>query len=71
MQQSPLAEKHIKARARLLDTPAGVDATHELIAWNRTDPLPERAHVAWRLDANTWNGRTQVRMVLEAVEDES
>ena len=57
----------MKARVRLLDAPAG--ATRELIAWNRSDFLPAQARVAWRLDTNIWQGRTQTRMVLEAVED--
>ncbi|MBX9715329.1 MAG: single-stranded-DNA-specific exonuclease RecJ, partial [Burkholderiaceae bacterium] len=64
-----LGERHMKARVRLLDVPAGAGATRELVAWNRSDFLPAQARVAWRLDSNTWQGRTQVRMVLEAVEE--
>ncbi len=69
LQQGQLGERHLKARVRLLDAPAGSGATRELIAWNRSDFLPARACVAWRLDSNAWQGRTQARMVLEAVED--
>ena len=69
LQQGQLGERHMKARVRLLDAPAGPGATRELIAWNRSDFLPTHAHVAWRLDSNTWQGRIQTRMVLEAVED--
>uniref|UniRef100_E6PNV7 Single-stranded-DNA-specific exonuclease RecJ n=1 Tax=mine drainage metagenome TaxID=410659 RepID=E6PNV7_9ZZZZ len=69
LQQGQLGERHMKARVRLLDAPAGAGATRELIAWNRSDFLPAQARVAWRLDTNTWQGRTQTRMVLEAVED--
>ena len=68
-QQGQLGERHMKARVRLLDAPAGAGATRELIAWNRSDFLPAQARVAWRMDTNIWQGRTQTRMVLEAVED--
>ncbi len=69
LHQGQLGERHMKARVRLLDVPAGAGATRELVAWNRSDFLPAQARVAWRLDSNTWQGRTQVRMVLEAVEE--
>ena len=69
LQQGQIGSNHLKARVRVLDGSSGSRMTRELVAWNRTDFLPEQAHVAWRLDSNTWQGRTQVRMVLEAVED--
>ena len=69
LQQGQIGSNHLKARVRVLDGSSGSRMTRELVAWNRTDFLPEKAHVAWRLDSNTWQGRTQVRMVLEAVED--
>ena len=43
-------------------------APRELVAGNRSEFLPERARVAWRLEANTWQGRNTPRMVLEALE---
>ena len=69
LRQGQIGSNHLKARVRVLDGSSGSRMTRELVAWNRTDFLPEQAHVAWRLDSNTWQGRTQVRMVLEAVED--
>ena len=69
LRQGQIGSNHLKARVRVLDGSSGSRMTRELVAWNRTDFLPEKAHVAWRLDSNTWQGRTQVRMVLEAVED--
>lgn len=54
--------------------PPGVDAPQraggllDLMAWNRTEPLPDQARIAYRLEANTWQGRTSLRLVLEAVE---
>ncbi len=68
LQQGQLGAQHLKARVRLLDVPAGPGATRELVAWNRQEFLPATARVAWRLDSNTWQGRTSPRMVLEAVE---
>ena len=69
LQQGQFGAAHLRARVRLLDDRAG-GATRELIAWNRSDFLPARAHVAWRLDSNAWQGRVQLRMLLEAIEGE-
>lgn len=69
LQQGQLGSNHLKARVRVLDGSPGSSMIRDLVAWNRTDFLPAQAHVAWRLDSNAWQGRTQVRMVLEAVED--
>jgi single-stranded-DNA-specific exonuclease len=69
LQQGQLGSNHLKARVRVLNGTPGSSMTRDLVAWNRTDFLPAQAHVAWRLEPNTWQGRTQVRMVLEAVED--
>ncbi len=68
LQQGQLGSAHLRARVRVLDGSAA-GSTRELIAWNRSSFLPQRAHVAWRLDANEWQGRIQLRMLLEAVED--
>ncbi len=68
LQQGQLGSAHLRARVRVLDGGAA-GSTRELIAWNRSSFLPQQAHVAWRLDANTWQGRVQLRMLLEAVED--
>ncbi len=68
LQQGQLGSAHLRARVRVLDGSAA-GSTRELIAWNRSSFLPPQAHVAWRLDVNTWQGRVQLRMLLEAVED--
>lgn len=69
VRQSQLGSAHTKATVRVLDGVAA-GSYRELIAWNRTAFLPERARIAWRLDANAWNGRVSVRAILEAVETE-
>ncbi len=65
LQQSQFGNGHLRARVRAAR--AG-DAVRELVAWNRNDFLPQRARVAWRLEANTWQGRSTPRMVLQAIE---
>ena len=66
VQQSQFGNGHLRARVRTAGQRGG--APRELVAWNRSEFLPERARVAWRLEANTWQGRSSPRMVLEAVE---
>ncbi|MGC9163693.1 MAG: single-stranded-DNA-specific exonuclease RecJ, partial [Thiomonas sp.] len=68
-QQRLLGERHLKTRVRLLDADgAQGQALFDLVAWGRTEFLPEQARIAYRLEANTWQGVTQVQLVLEAVE---
>jgi single-stranded-DNA-specific exonuclease len=68
-QQRLLGERHLKAKVRLLDSEgAPGDAQFDLVAWGRTDFLPDEARIAYRLESNTWQGITQVQLVLEAVE---
>jgi single-stranded-DNA-specific exonuclease len=68
-QQRLLGERHLKTRVRLLDAEAASGrAQFDLVAWGRTEFLPEQARIAYRLEANTWQGVTQVQLVLEAVE---
>lgn len=66
VQQSQFGQGHLRARVRTLG-PRGA-SLRELVAWNRSEFLPERSRVAWRLEANTWQGRSSPRMVLEALE---
>ncbi|MEW6559001.1 MAG: single-stranded-DNA-specific exonuclease RecJ [Pseudomonadota bacterium] len=68
-QQRLLGERHLKAKVRLLDS-QGVpgNALFDLLAWGRTDFLPDEARIAYRLESNTWQGLTQVQLVLEAIE---
>ncbi len=68
-QQRLLGERHLKAKVRLLDAEGTPDNTlFDLVAWGRTDFLPDEARIAYRLESNTWQGITQVQLVLEAVE---
>ena len=66
VQQSQFGNGHLRARVRTAGQRGS--AVRELVAWNRSEFLPERSRVAWRLEANTWQGRSTARMVLEAVE---
>lgn len=68
-QQRLIGERHLKTKVRLLDaegTPG--NALFDLVAWGRTEFLPDEARIAYRLESNTWQGVTQVQLVLEAVE---
>lgn len=59
MSQSLVKEKHLKlqlARGR---------QRFNAIWFNHTEPLPERALVAYRLVADTWNGVTRVQLIVE------
>lgn len=57
--QSLVKDKHLKLQlfrgARRFDA----------IWFNRTEPLPEQATVAYRLTRDTWNGVTRVQMIVE------
>ncbi|MFZ5577504.1 MAG: single-stranded-DNA-specific exonuclease RecJ [Pseudomonadota bacterium] len=68
-QQRLIGERHLKAKVRLVDA-EGVpgNALFDLLAWGRTDFLPDEARIAYRLESNTWQGLTSVQLVLEAVE---
>jgi len=39
------------------------------IWFGRTEPLPGRARLAYRLEADTWQGRDRVRFVIEAADE--
>ena len=68
-QQRLIGERHLKAKVRLVDAEgAPGNALFDLVAWGRTDFLPDEARIAYRLESNTWQGITQVQLVLEAVE---
>lgn len=68
-QQRLVADRHLKARVLLRDADdAAAHALFDLVAWGRTEFLPDEAHIAYRLESNTWQGITQVQLALEAVE---
>jgi leucyl-tRNA synthetase len=39
------------------------------IWFGRVDPLPSLAHLAFRLEADEWQGKQRVRFVVEAMAD--
>jgi len=68
-QQRLIGERHLKSRVRLLDAEGvATDTLFDLVAWGRTEFLPDEARIAYRLENNTWQGVTQLQLVLEAVE---
>ncbi|MBL8323332.1 MAG: single-stranded-DNA-specific exonuclease RecJ, partial [Rubrivivax sp.] len=60
LQQRLVGERHLKLRLRH----AGIE--REGIWFGRSEPLPERARLAWRLDVDEWNGQRRLQMVVEA-----
>ena len=61
--QRLVGEKHLSLKLRHQGQP--VDG----IWFNRTEPLPARARIAFRLDADEWQGQRRVRFLVEAAED--
>lgn len=62
LSQRLVGEKHLSLKLRHQGQP--VDG----IWFNRTEPLPSRARVAYRLDADEWQGQKRVRFLIEAAE---
>jgi len=62
LSQRLVGEKHLALKLRHQGQP--VDG----IWFNRTDPLPARAKIAYRLDADEWQGQKRVRFLIEAAE---
>ena len=62
LSQRLVGEKHLSVKLRHQGQP--VDA----IWFNRTEPLPARAKIAYRLDADEWQGQKRVRFLIEAAE---
>ncbi|WP_427915007.1 single-stranded-DNA-specific exonuclease RecJ [Ramlibacter sp. MMS24-I3-19] len=60
--QRLVGEKHLALKLRHQGQP--VDG----IWFGRTDPLPTRARIAFRLDADEWQGVRRVRFLVEGVE---
>ena len=59
--QRLVGEKHLKLRVKC----AG--ALREAIWFNRTEPLPDRTRLAYRLSLDQYQGQWRVQMVVEAV----
>ena len=62
LSQRLVGEKHLALKLRHQGQP--VDG----IWFNRSDPLPARARIAYRLDADEWQGQKRVRFLIEAAE---
>ena len=67
--QRQVGEKHLKLRLQPLadGQPTTKAESRDAIWFNRTEPLPDEAIIAYRLNLNEWQGRTTVQMVVEAV----
>ncbi len=60
--QRLVGERHLKLALRH----AGV--LRDAIWFGRSEPLPERARLAYRLSIDSWNGRQRLQMVIEALD---
>lgn len=60
--QRLVGEKHLSLKLKHQGEP--VDG----IWFGRTEPLPERVKIAFRLDADEWQGQRRVRFLIEAAE---
>jgi single-stranded-DNA-specific exonuclease len=60
LQQRLVGERHLKLRLRHAGT------EREGIWFGRSEPLPARVRLAWRLEVDEWNGQRRVQMVAEA-----
>jgi single-stranded-DNA-specific exonuclease len=63
--QRLVADKHLALKLRHQGQP--VDG----IWFGHTDPLPARAHLAFRLETDEWQGVRRVRLLVEGFEDKS
>jgi single-stranded-DNA-specific exonuclease len=62
LSQRLLGQKHLALKLRHGGEP--VDG----IWFGRTETLPARARLAYRLDADEWQGRRRLRFLIEAAE---
>jgi single-stranded-DNA-specific exonuclease len=62
LQQTLLKDKHLKLRVR------HAGEVRDAIWFQRTEPLPQNARLAFRIQLDEWNGRQRVQMVVEAVQ---
>jgi single-stranded-DNA-specific exonuclease len=58
--QRLVGDKHLKLTVRHAGTP------REAIWFGRTEPLPERARLAYRLALDSWQGNERLQMVVQA-----
>lgn len=62
--QRLVGERHLKLRLRPAGAASG--APREAIWFDRSEPLPPRARVAYRLSLDEYQGQARVQMVIEA-----
>jgi single-stranded-DNA-specific exonuclease len=60
LQQRLVGDRHLKLRVRHAGAP------RDAIWFGRSEPLPERVRLAYRLSLDEWNGQARVQMVVEA-----
>jgi single-stranded-DNA-specific exonuclease len=58
--QRLVGDKHLKLTVRHAGT------RREAIWFGRTEPLPERARLAYRLALDSWQGHERLQMVVQA-----
>ena len=64
LKQRVVGEKHLKLSVRPADDPRA--APREAIWFQRTEPLPDEALLAYRVEVNEWQGRVTAQMVVVA-----
>jgi single-stranded-DNA-specific exonuclease len=64
--QRLVGEKHLKLTLRGAGEAASKGALREAIWFGRSEPVPARLRLAYRLALDEWNGRERVQMVIEA-----
>lgn len=61
--QRLVGEKHLQLKLKHQGEP--IDG----IWFNHTEPLPARAHIAFRLDADEWNGQRRLKFFVDALQE--
>ena len=61
--QRLVGEKHLQLKLKHRGQP--VDG----IWFGHTGPLPARVRLAFRLDAEEWNGQRRIKLIVEAAQD--
>ena len=62
--QRLVGEKHLQLKLKHQGEP--IDG----IWFNHTEPLPAKAHIAFRLDADEWNGQRRLKFFVDALQQE-
>ena len=63
--QRLVGEKHLKLALRFVGEPRAA-ALRDAIWFGRTEPVPARVRIAYRLSVDEYNGRERVQMVVES-----